>query len=277
MSEKVTFYPIINRLIRTLPAWVPEQGRRLVLRYPEDDAFTKKTADHLGTAQTFLFTQSRGYMQLEKNSDIFLDLPFPLCWFERLHSSILMNRDFGLSELTENGKEVNLFGALVEEISPGRCRFMFLVSGATEEYSGLSWLRVTDENGNASNGFESLLTIGLTLIKGAFLDPLKSSDLGEQKVNIRNKIRTESGTRIQKIKKIIYVGDRKEPSNHSIPGTPINWSHAWMVRGHWRKIDGIGKDREGAYTVSKFTWVKAHTKGPEGSDIVSKIRVVKNS
>ena len=40
----------------------------------------------------------------------------------------------------------------------------------------------------------------------------------------------------------------------------------------WRKVDGVGKDRDGAYTVRGQTWVSPHTKGK--GNLVKKSRVV---
>lgn len=61
-----------------------------------------------------------------------------------------------------------------------------------------------------------------------------------------------------------YVDQLKKKASSS-----INWSHKWEVRGHWRKVDGIGKDREGKKCVKGFCWVKDHQKG-EGKLIVKR-------
>lgn len=54
----------------------------------------------------------------------------------------------------------------------------------------------------------------------------------------------------------------------------INWSHRWEVRGHWRKVAGLGKDRAGEYVVPHFTWVKEFEKGPLDKQLVVKTRVL---
>jgi hypothetical protein len=46
------------------------------------------------------------------------------------------------------------------------------------------------------------------------------------------------------------------------------------VRGHWRKVNGIGKDRSGEYCVKEFTWVTEHDKGPDGKPLIRKTRIV---
>lgn len=54
----------------------------------------------------------------------------------------------------------------------------------------------------------------------------------------------------------------------------IDFSHRWEVRGHWRKVNGIGKDRDGNYGINGLTWVNNFTKGPEDLPLVTKVRWV---
>lgn len=57
-------------------------------------------------------------------------------------------------------------------------------------------------------------------------------------------------------------------------GKKVNWSHRWNVRGHWRQVKGIGKDREGNYCVNGRTWVTESVKGPDDMPLIKKQRVV---
>lgn len=52
-------------------------------------------------------------------------------------------------------------------------------------------------------------------------------------------------------------------------------THAFRVRGHWRRIDiqAIGKDRDGNYHIPGFTWVVDHIKGK--GELVDKVRIIK--
>lgn len=56
----------------------------------------------------------------------------------------------------------------------------------------------------------------------------------------------------------------------------VNWTHRWNVRGHWRKVDGIGKDRQGDYSEQGRTWVKNQTRGPEGLPLIKKQHIIKS-
>lgn len=102
----------------------------------------------------------------------------------------------------------------------------------------------------------------------------KPVEYGSENVNIR--FRTGHGENRQsgKIKSVIHVRLKSGKGNYTSGTSNIEWSHRWEVRGHWRKTQGVGKDREGAYNTQGFTWVIPHEKGPEEKDLVKKIRVV---
>lgn len=75
---------------------------------------------------------------------------------------------------------------------------------------------------------------------------------------------------------IYYLLDRKKYENRQYniqPITKLEYSHCFRVRGHWRRFDGIGKNRQGIREINGYTWVKDYTKG-EG-ELIKKVRVVK--
>jgi hypothetical protein len=67
----------------------------------------------------------------------------------------------------------------------------------------------------------------------------------------------------------------------------INWTHRWLVRGHWVTFwqddaktlvdySKIGKDRSGEYYVKGYTWRVEHEKGPDEAPLIAnKTRIVK--
>lgn len=56
---------------------------------------------------------------------------------------------------------------------------------------------------------------------------------------------------------------RKTEYEHDPEGEGVEWSHRWLVRGHWRQIH----DKDGN---PRLTWVKAHIKGPDDKPLVLK-------
>ena len=110
-----------------------------------------------------------------------------------------------------------------------------------------------------------------------FLKKINSENIGS--VNSRTIIKLGHGADkfSHRIRKIVYVGKKNETlENPSLP-KDINWSHRWWVRGHWRKVEGLGKNREGQHCTPGFTWVTEHVKGPEEMVIVNKVRAVGKS
>lgn len=54
------------------------------------------------------------------------------------------------------------------------------------------------------------------------------------------------------------------------------FDHRFHVKGHWRKIEGVGHDADGNL-IQGLTWVKQAIKGPKDKPIKNKIRLVKDS
>jgi len=82
-----------------------------------------------------------------------------------------------------------------------------------------------------------------------------------------------TAVKINRVVRVMLKGECKEYQRAA--GRKIVWSHKWEVMGHWRVTAGLGKDRDGNYTVRGMTWVTPHTKG-KGA-LVKKTRVVVDS
>lgn len=108
-----------------------------------------------------------------------------------------------------------------------------------------------------------------------FIARLNREKIGAETVRHSVKIGTGSGKRMHRIRRIIYVAPKREveSSKSELPRS-IDWTHRFEVRGHWRKTDKLGKDREGNYCVEGHTWVVNHVRGPEHLPIVKKTRLV---
>ncbi len=102
----------------------------------------------------------------------------------------------------------------------------------------------------------------------------KHGQLGHERVNERFKAGSGKGKIVVRVKDVIHIRARQKTSGRStVEGRTIEWSHRWEVMGHWRKVNGIGKDDRGRYHVQGLTWVMPHTKGPEEKELVKKTRV----
>jgi hypothetical protein len=57
-----------------------------------------------------------------------------------------------------------------------------------------------------------------------------------------------------------YVSSKRYISKDSSIPTNIAWTHCFDVCGHWRKVKGIGKNRQGERTVKGYTWISPFEK-----------------
>ena len=105
---------------------------------------------------------------------------------------------------------------------------------------------------------------------------LKESRIAEdpQTLNRVKILKEGRKKKVYPISSVTYIVPKKNTvSFERKMGRSFDWSHSFEVRGHWRKIKGIGKDREGQYCINGFTWVSPSVKGK--GDLVKKIRVIK--
>ena len=173
-------------------------------------------------------------------------LPFETCSIEAHGNSAITSLRF------EEGAEPSLVWCIVfREINPAR--FAYAVLSSTGEN-----LRVrfgeSDYFDKDSTGsvFAQLL-----------IEILSRKDMvtGEERVRETFK---RNGKNV-KFRTIVHIrSQKKENEAPSVYGGPIDWSHRWEVRGHWRAIAGLGKNRAGEYCVAGHTWVVPHEKGAPG-------------
>jgi hypothetical protein len=105
---------------------------------------------------------------------------------------------------------------------------------------------------------------------------LKDQVTGVEAVKERVRLGSGGTKRQHEIRRLIRVCPRSDRGAvRSISGRPVDWTHRWVTRGHWRRREGLGKDRAGNYSIHGFTWVKEHEKGPaEAPLIANKVRLV---
>jgi hypothetical protein len=92
-----------------------------------------------------------------------------------------------------------------------------------------------------------------------------------------NKRKKAQSKKIKKVipKKYLYITKHiveNEALNNLSEKEKREYSHCFEVRGHWRKIKGIGLNRHGERSVQGATWIKSHLKGSE--DLIIKSRIL---
>jgi hypothetical protein len=188
-----------------------------------------------------------------------LSLPFPVMGLEALDKKPLVRM------LDQGGIAVDIFAFCVWELEPQKLRFLTIGRPAAEpDHWALS--EYTEYPG---------MPCGMSWTTLHYLKQIRAGKLATERVNERLKIKGPDGRKeLVKIKEVIHVRPRLEPAARGVYGGPLDYSHRWEVMGHWRKVEGIGKDRGGGYTVKGFTWVRDHVRGPESKPLVPKVRVV---
>lgn len=75
---------------------------------------------------------------------------------------------------------------------------------------------------------------------------------------------------------VLYLKQPAAPKPSESSGScEIAWQHRWKVRGHWRRVVGMGKDPEGQ-SIKGYTWVRECVKGPEGKPLLDRPTIALN-
>jgi hypothetical protein len=227
---------------------------------PEPEkADTKKNLDFFFSlvekCQPFVFSRSGEIRELPDMVDedgIFLnknlDAPFECFSIELLDGALTIPSP-------EQNVHITIHAMLCFEYAPKRFNYFYMWSGRAKKK------RV-------------ICSGAMDVLAEAFVQRLNYEKCGVERV--REKIRIGSGEsrRLHIVKRLIHVRPKSQITETSLSGRSIEWSHRWFVRGHWRKTNGLGKDREGSYCVEGYTWVSEHEKGPDHLPTIKKVRVV---
>lgn len=183
-----------------------------------------------------------------EDREVELDLPFPTVSIE-VKDQCLTIPD------VDDKLEVSIICFVVHEVAPKDYEYYLYVQMKNKTFS----MKMK----NKLNG----------LIVEKFLERLKNESVGSVREKHRCKLKVGKVKTIHKIKDVIYVCPHSYKSElESQSRGPVDWSHSFWVRGHWRKIDGIGKDRQDVRGVDGYTWVSHYIKGD--GPLVTKTRLI---
>lgn len=200
-------------------------------------------------------------LQLVSEPEIFaINAPFDVFSIERNDSCPLA--------LWKTTKDVDVAAICIvaSELKPGEYDFYVLCAELDDQfyvrpYVLKSWNK--NQFGQAN----------VALVVKKFLDKLKTENIGSEDVDVKYRLSRGGNKRTANINTVIHIAPKKSHARIST-SRRVNWSHRFEVRGHWRKLEGQGKNRNGEYSVDGFTWVTAHTKGPEDMPLIQKTRIV---
>ncbi len=195
-----------------------------------------------------------------------VSFPFKTCWFERLPA--------WTGELSAEGRPI---GHLITEINPQEFNVVeFNIKIGSQNSEEIEYYVVTIKIHLNKINEDSASHIANIQYLYEMLQS-KTIAIGQESVNERFKIKHNGERTDFRVRKIINIFPKKMVKNKE-PGLPTNvqWSHRWLVMGHWRKATGLGKDREGNYCIENYTWVVDHQKGPGHLPLVAdKVRFIR--
>lgn len=194
-----------------------------------------------------------------------LDLPFKSCYFEMpkgfYEVGIVNQTNAAISGqiVLENYSLIFLLALEIE----GK-NFIFSYGFKNDELPKFFIYREGEPNSD----------VWLKKLVWGVLKNMKQSVPATEKITIRQKIKINGKNIHYKIKEVIHLLPNKKSHIYKVSeDSNIDWSHRWEVMGHWRKIAGIGKDRNNKYCMNGVTWVSPHQRGPESKPLIKKIRI----
>lgn len=189
-----------------------------------------------------------------------LDAPFKIFSIEILGGSISVPKDLEVPDIIADEKGERIGGLTVECI--------MVVEQSPNEYLNFGYLRTTE------NRVYVLIMPQLHTMVSEMLKRLSREETGVESVRERVRIGSGQNKRVATFRKVVHVRPKKLLTAMSHGTRNIDWSHRWAVRGHWRAVAGLGKDRDGNYSVEGHTWVSEHVRGPESAPLIPKVRIV---
>lgn len=212
--------------------------------------------DYLEDVRPFVFARDDIYEGKINFEEKDLDLPFSCVSFE------ISGEYATLIEAKDSARAIPCL--FVYEIKPRHYKIF-----AYFMYDGVDDVTVIDSKKD-NDYFKALAPI-----INNFLKRIRHGKVGkEEGTPIRFKSPNNPKKKISVVKEHVYVVAPKKSYERAFPGRKIDWSQHFEVRGHWRKINGIGKDREGNYCEEGNTWVVPHTKGDKSKPLIKKQRIV---
>lgn len=189
----------------------------------------------------------------------FLDLPFGLSSFEVCGDAYFK----WIADFKGSPEEHKVFCWLINELSPNRYEYFSLMESPGDRV----YVAYTNSDGDFS-------LIGNNHLK-FILDKINIGKTGIENINQKVKLGKRMAKSFYHINKIVHVSTRKEYLKTKPIGiNEIDWQHRWSVRGHWRNVTGLGKDRSGHYCIENHTWVTDHIRGPEDMPFIRKPRIL---
>lgn len=229
----------------------------------------KGMVDPKGTVP-FVFSLTEGRVRAdipEDNGGAVLACPYPKFSIEMEGEGMVMVADPG------DPKQIAISCVHCTEIGPDDYELIILGHYIVESNPYARVVKLTKAGGKIENAYHSIIPV-----VNDFLNRLNTGKAGTVKVTGHQKYRSHGKRLDYHPNEIIYIGasgSRKQPEK-TVTGEPIDWSSAWNVRAHWRRLnnpESVGIGRNGLRDVVGFTWISNYKKG-EGELCVKPYKVL---
>ncbi len=207
-------------------------------------------------------------------ANVDLDSPFKVWSYEMSEGPITSPREYE----KESGWEykVSCLCIMVVELGPRQFGFYGLMEdlsewGPLDKYNPLT----------VERGLYVVKTNSFANITEEFIKRLNVEKHGYEGTRTSVKVGSGQTKKRFRIRRVIHVASKSWVKKYEAQGGTVDYSHRFLVRGHWRKLEpkangneSVGKDRTGDYCVTGFTWVDEFEKGPEHLPLIKKTRIV---
>lgn len=218
--------------------------------------------------QPFVFARKNvGPVDISVEDDEVLDAPFRVFSMEMNEGCLTVSKG-GVHTLNDSSPN----------IEAGRCDIacIMCVETAPHRFTYYALVDMGKLEGKRVVQFTDLGQRSIETVAIEFMRRLRKESWGQEKVRERVKIGVGSSKRTVTYRGVIHIAPDKQAGSYSesLGSRQVDWSTAWKVRGHWRRHDGLGKDRSGRYCVSGMTWVTDHVKGNKALEPLARVRMV---
>ena len=208
----------------------------------------------------------------EELADLPVCPPFKCQWVELSYAS---GKSMAPS-LKLDDKAITVLGMLVNETSPNLYDIYLLenhrsLSGGKCNIFNL--VRNVPGNTEKASNVQIFFATWMKAINGGALGIEEGEDVVMLPKDNAKKDGKKKPHQIRRIVRIVPKNSKHKAEPIMSRGK-IDFSHRWEVRGHWRRVPGMGKDREGNYEIRGLTWVSNFIKGPEELPLIQKLRWV---
>lgn len=123
---------------------------------------------------------------------------------------------------------------------------------------------------------QNTFALGLYAIVKHYLEKIPTSNIYIEYTDKKLKVKTKHGNEYTRINPVIHITNKTIHSKIGPYGGPMEYTHRFEVRGHWRRISptSIGKNSNNQWVVQGKTWVRDSVRGPDYLPLIKKQRIV---